>query len=143
MQNVSVEQRLRRFLLAVVASIFAGTTFELVLLNHTEELLQWVPFAVSAVGLAAIAAVWFAPRKGTLLTLRWSMILTIVASFVGMYIHFSRNFSFIREINPSFTYIDAIWPAMKGSYPLLAPGILLLAGVLGLAAVWKHPKLRS
>lgn len=132
-------QRLRRFLLGVVAVIFLITPFELVLLEHTEELLQWIPFVVSGMGLLAVAGVWFLPEKRTLIIFRWVMAAVALSSFVGMYLHFSGNLAFTREINPSFSFWESIWPAMKGSSPLLAPGILFLAGILGIAVTYKHP----
>lgn len=143
MQPTSVEQRLRRFLLAVTAAIFIGSVFELILIGHYQESLQWTPFLVSAIGFIAAACVWVAPGRKTLLTLRWVMVITMLASLVGMGLHFSGNLAFTREINPSFSLSESIWPAMKGSYPLLAPGILFLAGVLGYAATWKHPAIRE
>lgn len=143
MQSASVEQRLRRFLLAVTAAIFIGSVFELILIGHYQETLQWTPFLVSAVGFITIAGVWFAPGRTMLLVLRWVMVLTILASLLGMWLHFSGNLTFTREINPSFTLSESIWPAMKGSYPLLAPGILLVAGVLGFATTWRHPVLKN
>lgn len=143
MQSTSMEQRLRRFLLAVTAAIFTGSVFELILIGHHEETLQWMPFLVSAVGFVAVAGVWFSPGRSLLLVLRWVMVVTILTSLLGMWLHFSGNLAFTREINPSFSLSESIWPAMKGSYPLLAPGILLVAGVLGFAATWRHPVLRD
>lgn len=143
MTSRSVEQRLRRFLLAVTASIFIGSIFELILIGHTEETLQWIPFVLSAVGLFAVAAVWFSPKRKTLLFLRLMMVIAILVSFVGMYLHFESNWAFTREINPSYTISESIWPALTGAHPLLAPGILLLAGVLGLGAAWKHPNIEN
>lgn len=139
MEQSDVAQRLRRFLLGVVVAILVVTPFELVLLEHTEELLQWVPFVVSGIGLLAVAGAWFSPGTTSIKILRWVMAGVALASFVGIYLHFSGNLAFTLEINPSYSVAEAIWPAMKGSYPLLAPGILFLAGVLGLAATYKHP----
>ncbi|TYP93686.1 hypothetical protein LX73_1395 [Fodinibius salinus] len=136
-------QRLRLFLLGVVAFIFLITPFELVLLEHTEELFQWVPFVVSGLGLLAIAGAWFSPGKKSLRILRWVMLLVALTSIAGVYFHFSSNLSFTREINPSFSFWESIWPAMKGSSPLLASGILFLASILGLAATYKHPEIKE
>ncbi len=139
MSEADVAQRLRRFLLGVVVAILAVTPFELLLLEHTEELLQWIPFGVSGLGLLAVAGAWFKPSMVSLKILRWVMGVVALSSFVGMYLHFSGNLAFTMEINPSYSVSEALWPAVKGSYPLLAPGILFLAGVLGLAATYKHP----
>jgi len=141
MPDVSVEQRLRRFLLGVTVAIFIGAIFELVLVDHTEETLQWLPFVFSGIGLLAVGEVCFSPRRFTLMALRWVMISIAIGSLYGVYLHFSGNLAFTREINPSFTFWDSIWPAMKGASPLLAPGVYFLAAVLAIAATYKHPSL--
>lgn len=143
MQQGSTEERLRRLFLAVAAFIFVGTILELLLLEHTEEPLQWVPLVVSGIGLLTVAAVWVWPGEFLIRALRWLMVAVIVSGFIGMYLHFRGNLAFSREINPSFTFTEALWPAIKGSYPLLAPGILLVAGILGLAGTYRHPVLQS
>lgn len=141
MSSYSTEQRLRRFLLAVTAAIFLGSVFELILVDHTEETLQWIPFILSGIGFVMIASVWISPSRATLRALRGVMILIALGSLYGIYLHFSGNLAFTREINPSFSLGESIWPAMKGASPLIAPGILFLAGALGLAATWRHPSL--
>lgn len=143
MAQNTVVQQLRSFLMGVVAVIFIVTILELILLDHTEETLQWIPFIVCGIGLLAVCGAWIAPSQVAMHILRWVMIGVVVTSFVGVYLHFTGNLAFTREINPSFTFSESIWPAMKGSYPLLAPGILFLAGILGLAATYRHPALNE
>lgn len=143
MAERKVEQRLRRFLMATVAAIFIGSVFELILLEHYEKSLQLIPFIVSGIGLIAVGGAWFRPNSTTLQALRWVMMGVAITSLAGVYLHFSGNLAFTREINPSYTLAESIWPAMKGSYPLLAPGILFLAGALGIAATWRHPVLEE
>lgn len=143
MSQADVAQRLRRFLLGVVAVTLLITPFELILLEHTEETLQWIPFVVSGMGLLAVAGAWIRPSTISLKILRWTMGVVALSSFVGMYLHFSGNLAFTLEINPSYSVADALWPAMKGSYPLLAPGILTLAGILGMAVTYRHPELET
>ncbi len=143
MSDNEVLQRLRRFLLGVVAFIFLGSVFELILIGHYEETLQWVPFITSAIGFLSAVAVWFAPGSISVKAFRWVMVGVAAVSLWGMYLHFSGNLAFTREINPSFSLMESIWPAMKGSYPLLAPGILFLAGILGVAVTYKHPAIEE
>jgi len=139
MSDQATLQRLRQFLLGVVAFIFIGSVFELILLEHYEETLQWVPFITSSIGFLSVVTVWSYPGNTSIKSLRLIMIGISVVSLWGMYLHFIGNLEFTREINPSFTLRESIWPAMKGSSPLLAPGILFLAGILGIAATYKHP----
>ncbi len=139
----SVDQWFRHFLMAVVAFIFIGTAFELILLEHYLKAFQFIPYILSGLGLVSLIAAWFYPSRSSLLALRWMMVVVAVGSLFGMYQHFSGNLVFVREINPSFTLIEALWPAIKGGNPLLAPGILFLAGVLGGAATYRHPVIEN
>ncbi|MDQ3928868.1 MAG: hypothetical protein M3328_06945 [Chloroflexota bacterium] len=54
---------------------------------------------------------------------------------------FLENFAFEREIRPAAPTGDVLMAAIKGASPLLAPGILLFAALLGLAATYYHPAL--
>jgi len=141
MAEDSVAQRLRRFLLGVVAAIFVGTVLELLLIGHYEDLLQWTPFIASGVGLILAGTIWFTPTEPKIWVFRWGMGIIALSSFVGMYLHFSGNLAFAREIHPSFTFWQSLWAAFTGSNPIMAPGILFLAGLLGIASTYKHPVL--
>lgn len=143
MSDTNSEQWLRQFLLGVVAAIFIGSIFELILLEHYEEVLQFIPFVISGLGAITVAMVWRSPGKNTIRIFRWMMGIAMLTSLVGVYFHFTSNFDFVREMNPSFTIWESIWPAMKGAHPLLAPGILFLAGILGFAATYQHPKMKE
>lgn len=143
MSAKSTEQRLRHFLIWVVGFIFIGTVFELILLEHYTKPLQFIPYILSGAGMIALVLVRVKPVRGTVLALRWVMAAVTAGSLLGMYLHFNANMTFTRSINPTFTYFEALWPAMKGGNPLLAPGILFLAGILGVAITYKHPRLEN
>jgi len=70
------------------------------------------------------------------------MVIVALGSLVGMYFHVSHNIAVIQLKNPSLSFSNALWPAIKGGAPLMAPGVLFLAGILGIAATYKHPKLK-
>ncbi|MCW9706445.1 hypothetical protein [Fodinibius salsisoli] len=141
MTQKTTAQQLRSFLMGVAAFIFIGNVAELYLLDHFEQAQQWIPIILSAVGFMVTVTAWQYPGPKVLATLRWLMVITALASIYGMYLHFSSNYSFTQEINPSFSAMEAVWPAIKGSNPLLAPGILFLAAVLAIAGTYKHPAL--
>jgi hypothetical protein len=75
--------------------------------------------------------------------MRWSMIVIAVCSFIGFYEHMSNNFSFWMEIEPNTTAWELVVATFNGGIPILAPGILLLSAVIGLAALYQHPILKS
>lgn len=141
MSKHPVEQQFRHFLIWVVGFIFIGTVLELILLEHYSKTLQYIPYILSGLGIASLIAARVKPNRTTLLTLRWVMVIVATGSLLGIYFHFTANLEFAREINPTYTFTEAVWPALKGGNPFLAPGILLLAAALGIAITYKHPLL--
>jgi len=135
--------RLRRFLLVTSALLFAGTLGELWLINHTEDVVQFVPFVLCGLGLLILLLVRLHPRRATMLVLRAVMVLVVLGSLVGIYLHVESNLAFVREINPNAPAREAIFGALGGANPLLAPGILSLAAMLAMAATYYHPALKK
>jgi hypothetical protein len=119
----------------------AGTIIELLLAEHTEDLIQFIPFVLCGLGLAAVAVALLRPGRGTLLALRAVMGLLLVGSLLGVYEHFEGNLAFEQEIRPAATF-GAVWlDVLKGAAPLLAPGILAVVAVIAIASTYYHPAL--
>lgn len=147
--DAALVTRLRRGLLALTAAVAAGTTVELAMHRHWNDLLQAVPFAGLAV-VAAGAAVAAAGRgRAALVTGRVAALVVAAVGVFGVYEHVTSNY----EAGPlDFRYTER-WPAMSeperwwaaatgevGPSPPLAPGILALAGAcLGLALMGRAP----
>jgi hypothetical protein len=137
-----IEDRLRRTLLLLVALVFPGTVAELILEEHTKETLQWIPFILCAAGFMVVIAVLLRPERATLLALRVVMVIVAGGGLLGMGLHLLNNYEFAHEIRPNAASTDLILPALKGANPLFAPGILVFAAVVALAATYYHPALR-
>jgi hypothetical protein len=75
--------------------------------------------------------------------MRGAMTLMVMGSGLGLGLHLLNNYQFEQEIRPSAAAVDVFQEALKGANPLLAPGILALAGLLAIAATTYHPALRS
>ncbi len=138
-----VVQRLRRFLLVLAGSLCIGTVVDLLLVEHRQDLVQFIPFILSGLGLIAVAAALFRPQRTTLRALQIVMVLNILGSLFGVYEHVEYNMAFALEIRPNTTTSAAFWAALSGANPLLAPGILALAAIIALAATYYHPALED
>ncbi len=134
-----VDLRLRRALLGLAGLMFLGTTFELWLVDHTETRIQMIPFVLCGLGVLAVAGVLLSAQPVTVLFLRGVMLLVIAGSSLGMYEHLAGNFAFELEIRPNVTASDVLLDALKGGNPLLAPGMLAVAGAIALIATYSHP----
>jgi len=141
MESQTLIQRYRRFLLLMAAFLFAGTVVELIFQEHTGEPLQLIPFILSGLGIAALVAVLIRPQHSTLLALRGSMLLAILGSAVGLFLHLSANLGFAQEIQPNATTIQLISETLHGASPILAPGMLAVAALMALAATYQHPEI--
>lgn len=130
--------RLRQFLIIISAGVFVMSVTELFFLSHWTEWIQYLPFALSGLGLVTLGLAYFRPTRGTLLVLRWSMIIIALCSLIGFYEHMENNFEFNKEIRPNATAQQSIVATLEGANPVLAPGILTLGAVIGLAATYQH-----
>ena len=139
--NEIVLRRLRTFLLGLAAFMCLGTIGELVLEEHWEDAIQFLPFVLCGLSFIAIVTVMVRPTRGTLRLMRWIVGITLVGSLFGIFEHVEHNFGFALEIQPNATVSDVFWDALGGANPLLAPGILAFSALLALAASYYHPAL--
>jgi hypothetical protein len=143
MSDAVVLLRLRQFLLVMAALLLAGTLVELWLINHMEDPLQLIPFALCGLGLVAVLVAMLRPRRVALLVLRACMGLVVLGSLLGVYLHLESNLGFHRELHPNASNVDLLMGTLSGANPLLAPGILALTAALAIAATYYHPALRA
>jgi len=125
---------LRLWILGVLLLGLLGTVTELVLLEHYEQPLQFVPLVLIA--LAIIALVWHWLRRDTasLNFILVVMALFVLAGFVGVIAHFEGSAEFQRELDPSMSTWELLQKVFRAKAPpLLAPGMMLQLGLLGLA----------
>ena len=138
-----IDRRLRRFLLFLSVLALVTTLVELWLQNHDQELLQWLPWGLSGLGLLALIFALVRPNRLSLYLLRGVMAVVGLGSLVGITVHLLRNIEFQQDIHPTQTFSDYFVAALKGAAPLLAPGALLFAALIALAATYHHPALRG
>ncbi len=132
-------RRLRGFLGVLAAALFVGTAGELLLVGHTEDLLQLIPFALCALGVLALAAAWRSPGRASTITLRAVMALTVAGCVVGVAQHANGNLEIVRETRPNATTGQVLSATLGGGNPLFAPGILAVAAALSVAATYSAP----
>lgn len=143
MNDALVLLRLRQFLLVVSALLLLGTLVELWLINHMEDPVQLVPFALCGLGLVAVFLAMLRPRRAALLGLRACMGLLALGSLLGVYLHLESNLGFHLELHPNASTGELLMGMLGGANPLLAPGILALTAALSIAATYHHPALRA
>jgi hypothetical protein len=131
--------RLRAILLGTLAFGVIGMTVELLLLGHVESTSQWIP--VVLLGASAVLLAWHAaaPSRTTVRVLQAAMVLFIVTGGIGVGLHYDGNVEFELEMAPDAQGLELISRTLTGATPVLAPGMMTLLGLVGLAVVYRHP----
>lgn len=133
---------LRRGLLALLAIGVAGALTELVLLEHYEEPIQWLPVALLALTLLTIVWHWVGGRRASVRALQVLMLLFVIAGTVGTVLHGKENIEAEQDVNPGTSGMSFYWEVVRGDLPLLAPGVLIHFGLMGLLFAYRHPALK-
>jgi len=136
-------ERMRWWLLGVLVIGMLGTITELLLLEHYEKPLQFVPLILIV---AALGTMFRQVRKHdlrSLIVLKWIMVLYVVSGFVGVLAHFQGAAEFQLENDPNM----GVWVLFTKilhtqAPPLLAPGMMLQLGLIGLVYVYSDARIR-
>lgn len=130
---------LRGFCLALFVLGIVGAGTELVLLEHTESVWQWIPLVLMGASLAVLG--WRAVSRGrtSLRVFQVVMVLFVASGFVGLFQHYRGNAEFELEMYPSIAGAELFWKSITGATPALAPGTMIELGLLGLAYTFRHP----
>jgi hypothetical protein len=130
---------IRKLLLAALAVGVIGTTGELILLRHIDKPAQWIPLVCLAAAVPVL--IWHASSPGvaSVRTLQALMLAFIGLGVVGVGLHYDGNVEFQRELNPSERGWTFIRKTVAGATPVLAPGSMVLLGLVGLAHAYRHP----
>ena len=118
-----------------------GTVGELILLRHFDEPAQWIPLV--ALGVALPILTWHAasPGPASVRTLQILMYGFVALGILGVGLHYDGNVEFERELNSGERGWTFVRKTVAGATPVLAPGSMVLLGLVGLAHAYRHPSL--
>ena len=140
LQETDALARIRTLLLVTLVVGIVGTGAELLLLGHFESTAQFVPLVLLATGLTAFGWHLAAPGPASVRALQVTMLLFIVSGGIGAGLHFDGNVEFELEMYPSMDGWELVGKTLTGATPVLAPGAMVLLGLVGLAHSYLHPK---
>jgi hypothetical protein len=132
---------LRTLLLAIVFIGILGTGVELVLLGHVEDWVQLSPILLLVVGV--VVTIWqvATPSAASVRVLQLVMVLFVASGLVGIGYHYAGNEEFERELYPGVEGLTLVGESLAGATPVLAPGAMMLLGLVGLTYAHRHPHL--
>ena len=134
---------LRLWILGVLVLGLLGTVVELVLLSHYEQPVQLVPVVLIMLALLVLAWHGMGRSAASLRVLMWLMVLFVLAGFAGFVAHFHGSAEFQLDLEPSLSTWELLEKVMRAKAPpLLAPGMMMQLGLLGLAYVFSDKRYR-
>ena len=103
-------------------------------LEHYEQALQFVPLVLIVLGVVVLAWYYASGDTASLRALQIVMGLFVLSGFAGMLAHFNGSMEYQLELNPDMSTWE-LWEKILHAKapPLLAPGMMLQLGLLGLA----------
>ena len=134
---------IRKLLLGALAVGVVGTSGELILLRHIDQAAQWIPVVALAVSIPVLIWHASAPGNASVRTLQLLMALFILLGTVGVGLHYNGNVEFERELRPTERGWEFLRKTVAGATPVLAPGSMVLLGLVGLAHAYRHPSARG
>jgi hypothetical protein len=137
----TVLQRLRRFLLLLLGAEMIGVGAELLLISHWEDWWQRTPLVVLTGGLVVLCGHVICPNVTSTRAFQLVMLVFILTGALGMWLHYDGRVEFRLELDPSLAGWKLFRAAMTGSTtpPVLAPGMMIQMGCMGLACIYRHP----
>jgi hypothetical protein len=133
--------RLRAGLLGMLGFGILGTGLELLLIPHTEDAWQIVPLALFGIALGVMLWHAVAPRRASVRALQAVMVAFLASGGLGLWFHYTGNVEFELEMHAGAEGWELFKAALAGATPALAPGTMILLGLLGLGHTWRHPAL--
>ena len=134
---------IRALLLVLFAFGVVGSGVELLLLEHTEDVWQLSPLILMGLALAVMVWLVLDQRRVSVRVFQAMMLLHVASGLIGLYLHYRGNVEFELEMYPGLSGMALFWEALKGATPSLAPGTMLVLGLLGLLYTFRHPALRG
>ena len=131
---------LRKLILAVLLFGTSGALVELILLSHYEDAYHIIPLGLLALALAVTLWHSLGPRAANVRALQAVMALFLCAGVAGMAFHFNGAAEFQLEMDPSQSRWALVSKVLRvHAPPLLAPGLMIQLGLIGLVYTYRHP----
>ena len=131
---------IRRLLLGALTVGVIGTTGELILLRHIDKPTQWIPLVFLGAGVPILLWHAMAPSAASVRVLQVLMFAFIALGVAGVGLHYDGNVAFERELHPDERGWTFARKTLAGATPVLAPGSMVLLGLVGLAHAYHHPR---
>ena len=133
MDSRPIVAAVRRLLMFTLLTGMLGIVAELLITSHTEDLSQWIPIALTLVALLSLGWLVIAGNQASVRVFQFVMASFLVSGLAGIGLHYKGRVEFKLESSPSLSGFALFREAMRSkSPPALAPGAMILLGLIGL-----------
>lgn len=141
--DLAVQTVMRRVFLVIFLIGTIGAGAELILADHTEGWRQLLPLWLMASSFIVLAYHAARPGAASVRIFQSIMLLFGASGFAGVWLHYQARVEFKAESDPALHGLNLFWEAVTGATmpPVLAPGMMIQLGLLGLAYTFRHPAL--
>lgn len=139
----STPSAIRRIILGIFLLAAFGMGTELLLLEHTDGVWQSVPLVLFVISIVVLGLHAVVRGAASIRIFQVVMVLFIVSGIIGIGLHYQAKEEFKLEMNPDMEGLKLFREVIKGASlpPVLAPGMMIQLGLLGLAYTYRHPVL--
>ena len=133
-------QIVRRWVLAAIAAALIATEAELIFVRHFgNNNGQMIAVVLTSMGLISVG--WHAIARDTMsiVVFRFLMYLFLVFGIDGLIVHYNFAAQAALKSHPALAGLPLLYATLSGDIPLLAPGMLIQVGLLGLLYTFHHP----
>ena len=143
MSKNTANATIRKFLLLIFILGVLASGSELVLLDHMEDIWQWIPLMLLACSLLGLGALAAFRRPASIYVFRCIMGLFVIGGMLGLYLHYQGNAEFELEMYPDMGGFELVRESLTGATPALPPGTMIMLGLMGLTYTFRHPVLNN
>ncbi|MEM7549507.1 MAG: hypothetical protein AAF363_07530 [Bacteroidota bacterium] len=108
-----------------------GTLAELFLLEHYEDSWQLIPIVLIALSIVFFLVLQWSPSTIITKVFKGLMIACGMSGVLGSWLHLKANMEFEAELHPSYSFLTLITNSFSGAFPALAPGSMIVFGLIG------------
>lgn len=108
-----------------------GTVSELILLGHYEDLWQLVPIVLIGVSIIIFILLHWRLSLVFLKLFNGLMMGCVLGGILGTWFHVKANMEFEMELHPSLSGLSLMIDSLSGALPALAPGSMIVFGLIG------------
>lgn len=122
----------QRLTVLVVVFMALGTGTELFLIGHFEDAWQWVPILIVGTSLLVFLVRLIKESSPLRRSFQVLMYVSMLSGVVGSYFHIRANFEFEQELHADAAGMPLLVNSLSGALPALAPGSMIVFGLIGI-----------